>query len=221
MLNQELIQKEFESLRVASLKRCANQQEYEEVIKAFEFANEAHKGVRRRSGEPYIIHPIAVAKIVVQEIGLGYKSIVTALLHDIGMYIRGSDHQLHSNYIILHSDIFGLTKDDMQIISLVAKYHRGSAPNQSDSSFTSLPRANRIEVLKLAAILRVADALDRSHSQKEIEVATKIQEDNLILRVKGGQNLNLEKIALLEKGDLFESIFGYKLILEGNGDFRE
>jgi len=78
-----LIQREFESLRLAALKRCANQDEYEGVIKAFEFANEAHRGVRRRSGEPYIIHPIAVAKIVVQEIGLGYKSIVTALLHDI------------------------------------------------------------------------------------------------------------------------------------------
>ena len=81
--DNELIQKEFESLRIASLKRCANKEEYEDVIRAFEFANEAHKGVRRRSGEPYIIHPIAVAKIVVQEIGLGYKSIVTALLHDI------------------------------------------------------------------------------------------------------------------------------------------
>ncbi len=81
--DNDLIAKEFESLRLASLKRCANQKEYQEVIKAFEFANEAHKGVRRRSGEPYIIHPIAVAKIVVQEIGLGYKSIVTALLHDI------------------------------------------------------------------------------------------------------------------------------------------
>lgn len=79
----ELINKEFEDLRLAALKRCANQQEYDEVIKAFEFANEAHKGVRRRSGEPYIIHPISVAKIVVKEIGLGYKSIVTALLHDI------------------------------------------------------------------------------------------------------------------------------------------
>ncbi len=81
--DNELIQREFESLRIASLKRCANQEEYEDVIRAFEFANEAHKGVRRRSGEPYIIHPIAVAKIVVEEIGLGYKSIVTALLHDI------------------------------------------------------------------------------------------------------------------------------------------
>lgn len=79
----DLINKEFEELRLASLKRCASQEEYDGVLKAFEFANEAHKGVRRRSGEPYIIHPISVAKIVVNEIGLGYKSIVAALLHDV------------------------------------------------------------------------------------------------------------------------------------------
>ena len=79
----DLINREFEDLRLASLRRCASQEEYEEVLRAFDFANEAHKGVRRRSGEPYIIHPIAVAKIVVQEIGLGYKSIVAALLHDV------------------------------------------------------------------------------------------------------------------------------------------
>lgn len=78
-----LINQEFAELKLASLKRCSSQKEYDEVIKAFEFANEAHKGVRRRSGEPYIIHPISVAKIVVTEIGLGYKSIVTALLHDV------------------------------------------------------------------------------------------------------------------------------------------
>ena len=177
------------------------------------------------------LHGKNVRKVALQiydtmkaEIGLDFHSRqlleIAALLHDIGMFIRGSDHELHSNYIILHSDIFGLTKDDMQIISLVAKYHRGQGPNQNDSSFTSLPRTERISVLKLAAILRVADALDRSHSQKEIEISTKIEEDNLILRVEGVQNLNLEKIALLEKGDLFESVFGYKLILEG-GDFRE
>lgn len=81
--DNDLIFKEFEELRVVSMKRCASQEEYEGVIKAFEFANEAHKGVRRRSGIPYIIHPIQVAKIVVQEIGLGYKSIAAALLHDV------------------------------------------------------------------------------------------------------------------------------------------
>lgn len=79
----DLIDRKFDELKKASLRRCANQTEYETVIKAFEFANEAHKGVRRRSGEPYILHPIAVAMIVVNEIGLGYKSIAAALLHDV------------------------------------------------------------------------------------------------------------------------------------------
>ena len=81
--DNKLIEQEFEGLRDSSKKRCANEQEFQEVLKAFNLANEAHKGVRRRSGEPYILHPIAVAKIVVQEIGLGYKSICAALLHDV------------------------------------------------------------------------------------------------------------------------------------------
>ena len=79
----KLIEREFEGLRESSRKRCADDEQYQLVLKAFEFANEAHKGVRRRSGEPYILHPIAVAKIVVDEIGLGCKSICAALLHDV------------------------------------------------------------------------------------------------------------------------------------------
>ena len=78
-----LIAREYASLKEAARGRCADEHELETVQKAFEFANEAHKNVRRRSGEPYIIHPIEVAKIVVTDIGLGYKSIVAALLHDV------------------------------------------------------------------------------------------------------------------------------------------
>ncbi len=81
--DNEIIDREFEVLRLLSLKRCTNQGEYEVVLKAFDFARAAHNGVRRRSGEPYILHPISVAQIVVQEIGLGYKSIVSALIHDV------------------------------------------------------------------------------------------------------------------------------------------
>ncbi|MDD5912391.1 MAG: RelA/SpoT family protein [Bacteroidales bacterium] len=79
----EVIARDYADLKEAARKRCANLDELEIVQKAFEFANLAHKGVRRRSGEPYILHPIAVAKIVVSNIGLGYKSIVAALLHDV------------------------------------------------------------------------------------------------------------------------------------------
>ncbi len=79
----EVIAREYADLKEAARKRCTNQSELDAIQKAFDFANEAHKGVRRRSGEPYILHPIAVAKIVVSNIGLGYKSIVAALLHDV------------------------------------------------------------------------------------------------------------------------------------------
>jgi Guanosine polyphosphate pyrophosphohydrolases/synthetases len=121
----KLINTEFESLRLASLKRCANQKEYETVIKAFEFANEAHKGVRRRSGEPYILHPISVAKIVVQEIGLGYKSICAALLHDV---VEDTEYTVEDIERLFGSKIAslvdGLTKLNLQwIISILNNYH--------------------------------------------------------------------------------------------------
>ena len=85
----EVIARDYADLKEAARKRCGDPQELGMIQKAFEFANEAHKGVRRRSGEPYRLHPIAVAKIVVSNIGLGYKSIIAALLHDVG------GHRLH------------------------------------------------------------------------------------------------------------------------------
>jgi guanosine-3',5'-bis(diphosphate) 3'-pyrophosphohydrolase len=79
----DYIDQYFEPLRILSKNRCANEEEYEQVLKAYSFAKEAHKNQKRLSGDPIILHNIDVARIVVEEIGLGYKSIVTALLHHI------------------------------------------------------------------------------------------------------------------------------------------
>ena len=79
----DLIAHDYEDLMVSVRGRCHKDSEIALVQKAFDFANEAHKNVRRRSGEPYMLHPIAVAKIVVDNIGLGCKSISAALLHDV------------------------------------------------------------------------------------------------------------------------------------------
>ena len=79
----DLIQRDYAELMEWVRKRVTDPAQLETVGKAFEFANSAHNGVRRRSGEPYMLHPIAVAKIVVREIGLGHKSICAALLHDV------------------------------------------------------------------------------------------------------------------------------------------
>ncbi len=77
------IDEAYHSLMKVAAGRCKDKSEVETVRKAFQFANQAHKDVRRRSGEPYILHPISVAEIVVSEIGLGCKSICAALLHDV------------------------------------------------------------------------------------------------------------------------------------------
>ena len=79
----EVIDRAWQVLYASAAKRCADARELETVCQAYAFANEAHKNVRRRSGEPYMLHPIAVAQIVVDDIGLGYKSISAALLHDV------------------------------------------------------------------------------------------------------------------------------------------
>jgi len=82
-LNEDdLIQKEFEAL-LDDYSKTSHRQKIEIITKAFNFAKTAHKGIKRRSGEPYIMHPLAVARIVVREIGLGSTSICSALLHDV------------------------------------------------------------------------------------------------------------------------------------------
>ena len=78
-----LIKEKWDDLLYSCTKICKNDEDWNCIKRAFFLAKEAHEGVRRRSGEPYLLHPIAVAKIVIEEIGLGVKSVVAALLHDV------------------------------------------------------------------------------------------------------------------------------------------
>lgn len=136
-----------------------------------------------------------------------------AILHDIGVFIRYDDHNLHSHYIIRNSEIFGLSKKDITIVSEIAKYHKGSSMPQDEDFFSMLPRSDRMTILKLTAILRIADAMDRGHIQKFSDFSIKIQKNVMYLQTKNSQNTVLEKIAMSEKSGMFESIFGYKVIL--------
>lgn len=78
-----LIKEKWDDLLLSCTKICKNDEDWNFIKRAFFLAKEAHQGVRRRSGEPYLLHPIAVAKIVIEEIGLGVKSVVASLLHDV------------------------------------------------------------------------------------------------------------------------------------------
>ena len=98
-------------------------------------------------------------------------------------------------------------------MSLITYYHRGSRQPQDDDQFTVLPRQERMTILKLTAILRLADALDRSHEQRISEFTIRLDQDKMTIQTKGNHRYLRERLAMAQKSILFESIFGYKVII--------
>jgi len=139
---------------------------------------------------------------------------VAALLHEVGKFVNSRAHHKHSQYLISNAEIFGLRRSDITIVSHVGRYHRRSVPKSSHLEYMGLPREQRMVVNKLAAILRVADALDKGHWQQVRDFTLERQERDLVIHVTGAMDLTLERRALALKSDLFEDIFGYRVRLE-------
>lgn len=139
---------------------------------------------------------------------------IAALLHEVGMFIGDRSHHKHSMYIIINSELFGLTRRDITLIALVARYHRRSTPRPYHEEYTTLDRDSRIAVSKMAAILRVADALDRDHMQQAGDMTFSREPGQFVIAIQNGAaDLTLARLALREKGNLFEEVFGMKAIV--------
>ncbi len=138
---------------------------------------------------------------------------VAAILHDIGVFIGVDDHHLHSSYIIGNSDIFGLSRDQIDMISQISYGHRSKTSPRDLPHFAKQDRESRVTVLKLTALLKIADALDRGHGQKIQGFTIDFHADTLIIRCAGTPSLTLEQRALEAKATLFEAVFGYKVVL--------
>jgi exopolyphosphatase/guanosine-5'-triphosphate,3'-diphosphate pyrophosphatase len=142
---------------------------------------------------------------------------VTALLHDIGLFVGLRAHHRHAQYLISASEIFGLTSDDRDVIANVARYHRRALPQRSHLPYIALDRQDRVRVNKLAAILRVANALDAEHAQKIRNVAVRRDESGWVLDIEGAGDLSLERMAAEARADLFLDVFGKRLLVRGAG----
>lgn len=138
---------------------------------------------------------------------------VASILHEVGTFISPRAHHRHGQYIILNSEIFGLSRKDVEIIGMLARYHRHGAPTTDDHSYAELEQPDRLRVQKLAALLRVADALERAHSHRISHFTTRFNNRRLELVVSGVHDLTIENLALRTKADLFTSIFGYDIQL--------
>jgi exopolyphosphatase/guanosine-5'-triphosphate,3'-diphosphate pyrophosphatase len=138
---------------------------------------------------------------------------VAALLHEIGGFISNRSHHKHSLYLIQNSRLFGLSREDVELVALIARYHRRALPSLNHPEFAALDRDKRITVSKKAAILRIADALDRNHLQQITSPKIALTKDELVITVDGAEDLTLERLALKEKGPLFEDVYGLKVVL--------
>ncbi len=166
--DKNLIQTEYDKL-ASNLIRCNKPGDRELIEKAFKLANEAHWNMRRKSGEPYIIHPISVARIVNQEIGLGAKSIAVALLHDVVEDTEYSLEDAEKDFgQKIASLIDGLTK-------ISGTYNKENSSSMQAENFRkmllTLSDDLRVILIKIADRLHNMRTLDSMPEHKKMKVA--------------------------------------------------
>jgi exopolyphosphatase/guanosine-5'-triphosphate,3'-diphosphate pyrophosphatase len=114
------------------------------------------------------------------------------ILHDIGVHISYPRHHKHSYYLIKNGDLRGFEPEEVDIIALIARYHRSAEPKRTHDEFAALSGKRRRVVKTLAAILRLAESFDRSHSQAVSRVEVHDRGDDVLLTVRSNADAELE-----------------------------
>lgn len=138
---------------------------------------------------------------------------VAALLHDIGQYLSMQDHHKHSAYLIRATPLIGVDGTRKELVALVARYHRKAQPKSEHADFVALNTDQQTRVRKLAAILRLAEALDCEHAGVVRGVRVKLRESDVALELDAQGDALLERWALARKQALFERVFARRVTL--------
>jgi len=134
-----------------------------------------------------------------------------ALLHDVGYDIAHENHHKHALYLIKNSELTGFSEAERDVIANTARYHRGPAPKARHDDYATLNETDQKTVSALAAILRIADALDRSHDSRVGDVRC-VRDGHLVhVQLHSAANCDREIFAAEQKRELFEGIFNCKL----------
>ncbi|HBM17318.1 MAG TPA: hypothetical protein DD381_13405 [Lentisphaeria bacterium] len=140
---------------------------------------------------------------------------VAAYLHDIGLYVSSRKHHKHSYYLIRNAHIPGISSKDIEIISLIARYHRGGFPKNTHSEYQILGSEDKVKVNALAAILRIADSLDFIHKFEIAKIKFDHRKKVMEIILDGIVDAVLENWAAKQKANLFKEVFGYKVRITG------
>lgn len=136
---------------------------------------------------------------------------VAALLHDIGNAVSYERHHKHTYYLIHNADIPGLADRERELVARIARYHRRSDPETGHNGMEGLTHSEMNTVRKLATLLRVADALDKSHHQPIGDVHAQARNGVVKLALKARSPIDLELWDLEHEQSLFRRVFGKRL----------
>ncbi len=136
-----------------------------------------------------------------------------ALLHNVGYIVSYRQHHKHTYRLIAHAQLDGFTPRERELIALTARFHRRSGPKKKHRAWAALPRDDRDLVARLAAIIRLADALDRRHSQRLQRVEARVTRKRVCLTLTSASDLGVEIHAVEAKAKVFEKTFGRDLRL--------
>jgi exopolyphosphatase/guanosine-5'-triphosphate,3'-diphosphate pyrophosphatase len=142
---------------------------------------------------------------------------VAALLHDVGHAVNYQKHHKHTHYLILNSDLPGLTDRERQLVALIARFHRRTRPDPLHELLAPLTPADFRIVRKCTTLLRVADSLDRSHQQPVKSVSAAVKGRAVQLTVKSRGSVDLELWDLQHELELFREVFGKTLQVTPSG----
>ncbi|MBR5829048.1 MAG: HD domain-containing protein, partial [Bacteroidaceae bacterium] len=164
---ESLINEAFQELLDIYL-ASQHRKKVEKITKAFNFARQAHKGVRRHSGEPYIMHPLAVARIVCKEIGMGSTSICAALLHDV---VEDTDYTVEDIRNLFGDKIAGIVSGLTKISGGVFGVHASEQAENFKKLLLTMSEDIRVILIKIADRLHNMRTLEFMQVNKQYKIA--------------------------------------------------
>jgi exopolyphosphatase / guanosine-5'-triphosphate,3'-diphosphate pyrophosphatase len=136
---------------------------------------------------------------------------VAAMLHDVGYVVSTTRHHRHSEYLIAHTEVPGLSEHERQLAALVARFHRRSAPKREHPVLAGRPLEEVRLVRKLATLLRLADGCDRSRAHPVTSLDVVVKKDAVLLRLQTKGDVALEAWDVEQDVALFRAVFGRRL----------
>ncbi len=142
---------------------------------------------------------------------------VAALVHDVGSFINSQKHYQYSEDILTGVDFYGLSTVEQRMIAAIARYHSAETPDSALRTVADFSPQQRLRIAKLAALLRLADALDDSRLQKITQLTVSVGENQITITAQTLADLQLEIFVFTQKARFFEAVFGLPIVLKRKG----